>query len=133
MSEVWKYLLQQHFPLSVRKHSLNSGLRSVCRSLHGRSGASPSSWKLFASPLTVVKSLRCRVMQLAGYICPTTEEVACESRDPAPQKKERSSLLPSLFPVTSNGTGEKFRRCRVMGAPCTARWLCAPVSPLLID
>lgn len=60
----------------------------------GGSGASPSSWKLFVSLLTVVKSLRCRVMRLAGYICPTTEEVACESRDPAPPKKNRHSSLP---------------------------------------
>lgn len=57
--------------------------------------------KLLCFFLTVVKPLQRRVMQLAGYFCPTTEEVAGESQDPAPTKK---NIPPSLSPMTSTET-----------------------------
>lgn len=75
----------------------------------GSSGASPLAGNLFffflsfvffptlLSLLTIVKPLRCRLMRLAGYICLTTEEVACGvTRSRPPQKSS-----PPSFPATS--------------------------------
>lgn len=70
----------------------------------------------FVLLLTVAKSLRCDVIQLAGYIRPTTEEVTCKSRDPAPppstkkKKKKHSSL-----PLSSD-----FKRARGSGGEVSA-------------
>lgn len=45
--------------------------------------------------LLVMKTLQHRGVQLAGYFCPTTEEVAGESQDPAPPL-EKAFLPPSF-------------------------------------
>lgn len=61
------------------------------------SDVSPATVQLFVFPLTVDKPLRQRGMQLAGYFCPTTEEVAGESQDPAPPKN-----IPPFLPPCSD-------------------------------
>lgn len=115
MSEVWRHL---HKPLlSLSLCQLIDRDRFVDRSSNG-SGASPASCETFVLLLTVVKALRRRRMQLAGYFCPTTEEVAGESQDPASPPKNippslPPSLSPCLSPATSNETREKSRQWRV--------------------
>lgn len=60
---------------------------------------------LLASRSAGVKLERRGLMQLAGYFCPTTEEVAGESQDPAPPEKKQPSLPPSPQRLrTSTGT-----------------------------
>lgn len=88
--------------------SLSQDSRSD-RSLPRQLWSVASSWKPFffflsfvffptlLSLLTIVKPLRCRLMRLAGYICPTTEEVACGvTRSRPPQKSS-----PPSFQATS--------------------------------
>lgn len=87
----------------------------------------------FVFLLTVVKSLRRRLMQLAGYICPTTEEVACESQDPAspPEKKKKEKAIPpSLFQRLQTRGVQAVEG--VMGAPSRAFCLWALLLLLLL-
>lgn len=87
--------------------SLSQDSRSD-RSLPRQLWSVASSWKPFfkksfvffptlLSLLTIVKPLRCRLMRLAGYICPTTEEVACGVTRSRPPTKSS----PPSFQATS--------------------------------
>jgi len=80
--------LCQQTPVQIR-----SGISSQITTRTAKERRSPAV-KLSLSLLTLIKALWRRGMQLAGYFCPTTEEVAGESQDPAPPKK---AFLPPSF------------------------------------
>lgn len=110
MSEAWRHLLQLDsgnpppFLCQQTLAQIRTGI-SLQVATPVAQERRPPAVKLFAFLLTVVKLQRRRVMQLAGYFCPTTEEVAVSHKIPPPPK----NIPPSLSPATSNETREESR------------------------